>query len=194
MTEKRRPGRPRDARIDAAVARATLAEITEKGLSAATMEAIAARADVGRATLYRRWPSKEALLRFLASQVFEDYEPADTGDLRKDLLAVYEPIVEQLRDGEPIAVLMPILVAQAAHDQGIRRFVAAAAAERQAGATDALRRAERRGELRPGVDIETVVDMIAGAFSHRLLLHGEPVTAEYVRTVLDQAIAGIVKE
>jgi AcrR family transcriptional regulator len=194
MTEKRRPGRPREARVDAAVAEATLAELTEKGPVAATIEAIAARAGVGRATVYRRWPNKDALFRFLTTQHIDGPEPADTGDLRKDLLSVFEPIVEQLRDGQPIAVLMPTFVAQAAHDADVRAFVASMVAERKAGTVKALERARQRGELRPGVDLETVADMIAGAFSHRLLLHGEPVTSGYVHRVLDQAIAGIAKK
>src|SRR5579875_3397714 len=98
----RRPGRPRDARVDAAVTKATLAEIAEKGLGSVTMEGIAARAGIGKPSLYRRWPNKDALFYFLASQLHEVFEPPDTGDLRKDLLAVYEPLVHDLNSGQPI--------------------------------------------------------------------------------------------
>jgi AcrR family transcriptional regulator len=62
MTTDRKPGRPRDARVDAAVAEATRAVLAEHGFGGATVEAIAARAGVGKATIYRRWPSREALL------------------------------------------------------------------------------------------------------------------------------------
>ena len=84
---KRSRGRPRDESVDTAVVEAAVAEIAEKGLTAATMEAIAARAGVGRATLYRRWPNKSALLYFCADQLAEVIQPEDTGDLRKDLLS-----------------------------------------------------------------------------------------------------------
>ena len=68
---KRSRGRPRDESVDTAVVEAAVAEIAEKGLTAATMEAIALRAGVGRATLYRRWPNKSALLYFCADQLAE---------------------------------------------------------------------------------------------------------------------------
>ena len=61
---ERRPGRPRDARVDQQIVEATLAEVTEKGFGAASIESIASRAGVGKATIYRRWPNREALLRF----------------------------------------------------------------------------------------------------------------------------------
>jgi AcrR family transcriptional regulator len=192
MNRRLRPGRRRDAEVDAALVKAALAEITEKGLGGTTMERIADRAGVGRATLYRRCSNKVELVRYLASQLISEYEPADTGDLRKDLLSVFGPSVDQLRDGEPIAVLMPMFVAEAAHDEQIREFVTSMTAERQAHAVTALRRARRRGELRDDVHIETVVDMIAGAFSHRVLLLGEHVTMQFVRKVVDLAIDGIV--
>src|SRR5437867_135065 len=79
MDEIRRRGRPRDVRVEAAVIEATLEEIKEKGLGGATMEAIAARAGVGKTTLYRRWPNKEVLFQFVAGQVTDVFEPVDTG-------------------------------------------------------------------------------------------------------------------
>ena len=193
MSRESRAGRRRDPEVDAALVKATLAEITERGLGGATMERIADRAGVGRATLYRRCSNKLELVRFLASQLVLQYEPADTGDLRKDLLSVFEPMVELLQKGEPIAVLMPVFVAEAAHDEETRAFVASMAAEREAHAASALRRARRRGELRPGVDIDMVVDMIAGAFSHRVLLLGEQVTMAFARGIVDLAILAVAK-
>ena len=65
---------------------------------------------------------------------------------------------------------------------------------RRSGAVVALRRARRRGELRQGVNVNLTVDMIAGALSDRAYLLGKPVTSAYVRSVIDQVIAGIVTE
>ena len=173
---------------------AAVAEIAEKGLTAATMEAIALRAGVGRATLYRRWPNKSALLYFCADQLVEVIEPADTGDLRKDLLSVFETLAELSYGDGPLALLAPTFIAAAAHDQQMRTFVADNVVSRRSGAVVALRRARRRGELRQGVKINLTVDMIAGALSDRAYLLGKPVTSAYVRSVIDQAIAGIVAE
>lgn len=168
-----------------------VAEVTEKGLGAATMESIAARAGVGKTTLYRRWSNKEALFYFVASQVSDIVVPTDTGDLRKDLLSVYGPLEDQLRPGGPATALFPEVVAQAARDSRIRDVVCQLVAERRGGAAQALRRAKQRGELRDGVDVNTVLDMITGAFSYRSLLLGKPITSAYIRKVVDQAIDGI---
>jgi len=191
---KRSRGRPREESVDSAVVEAAVAEIAEKGLTAATMEAIALRAGVGRATLYRRWPNKSALLYFCADQLVEVIEPADTGDLRKDLLSVFETLAELSYGDGPLALLAPTFIAAAAHDQQMRTFVADNVVSRRSGAVVALRRARRRGELRQGVKINLTVDMIAGALSDRAYLLGKPVTSAYVRSVIDQAIAGIVAE
>jgi AcrR family transcriptional regulator len=184
-------GRPRDARVETAVVEATVAEIAEKGLAAATMEGIAARAGVARATMYRRWPSKEALLYFLADQLSDVFEPADTGDLRKDLLSVFVPLAIQAHGDGPLARLLPTFIAEAAHDEQIRQFVTGLIASRQTGAIEALRRAQRRGELRGDVDVNITVAMISGAFSVRSLWMGKRVTAAYVRKVVDHALDGI---
>jgi AcrR family transcriptional regulator len=192
MTEPRRRGRPRDTGVESSVLDAAVAEITEKGLDATTMEAIAVRAGIGKATLYRRWPNKTALLHFLADQLAEVYEASDTGDVRKDLLAVFEPLAAQGYGSGPVARLAPTFIAAAAHDEQMRAFVAEHVMARRAGAIRALRRAQERGELRDDVNIKLTVDMIAGALSERGYLLGKPVSSAYVRSIVDQAIAGIV--
>jgi AcrR family transcriptional regulator len=187
-------GRPRDRGIETAVVDASVAEIVEKGLDATTMEAIAARSGVSKATLYRRWPNKTAVLHFLADQLVDVIEPADTGDLRKDLLAVFEPLADQSYGDDPVGLLAPTFIAAAAHDRQMRAFVADHVASRRSGAIKAFRRAQTRGELRRGVDVKVTVEMISGALSDRAYLLGKPITSAYVRKVVDQAIAGVVIE
>ncbi len=187
-------GRPRDEGVHTAVVEAVVAEIAAKGLPATTMEAIAERAGIGRATLYRRWPNKTALLYYCADQLAEVTEPADTGDLRKDLLTVFEPLAELSYGEAPLGLLGPTFIAEAAHDQQMRTFLADSVVRRRSGALVALRRARQRGELRPGVNINLTVEMIAGALSDRAYLLGKPVTSAYVRSAIDQAIAGVVAE
>jgi AcrR family transcriptional regulator len=191
---RRGRGRPRDTSIENAVAEAAVAEIAEKGLDATTMEGIADRSGVSKATLYRRWPNKTAVLYFLADQLVDVIEPADTGDLRKDLLTVFEPLAQQSYGDGPVALLAPTFIAAAAHDPQMRTFVQDQVASRQAGAIKALRRAQRRRELRRGVDITLTVEMITGTLSERAYLLGKPVTSAYVRKIIDQAIVGVVIE
>lgn len=170
---------------------ATLAEIDEKGLRNATMEGIAARAEIGKATLYRRWPNKEALLYFLADQLTETYEVLDTGDLRKDLASVFEPLPKLVYRG-PVATLTPTFIAEAARDPQIRAYVSNLVDDRRKGARLALQRAKKRGELRRGVDLDMVLDMMHGALDSRFLMRGLPVTEAYVRKVLDLALEGVL--
>jgi AcrR family transcriptional regulator len=193
VSERRSRGRPRDnARVEAAVVEATLAEIDEKGLGDCTVEAIASRAGIGKATFYRRWPNKQAVLYFLASQLTSVHESIDTGDLRTDLLSVFEPVARQMDTGT-VATLMPTFIAEAARDPQMREFVAGHTEQRRKGAIRALQRARRRGELHQRVDLDAVVDMIMGAFALRALLLGQPVTAAFARKVVDLAINGILK-
>lgn len=191
MGDKRGRGRPPDARVETAVVEATLAEIDEKGLRNATMEAIATRAGIGKATLYRRWPNKEALLYFLADQLSETYEPIDTGDLRKDLQSVFEPLPKQVYRG-PVATLTPTFIAEAARDPRIRALMSDLVAERRRGTRLAFERARDRGELRRGFDLDTALDMVHGALDSCFLVRGRPVTEAYVRKVLDHALQGIL--
>ncbi len=137
---------------------------------------------------------KSALLSFSADQLAEVCEAADTGDLRKDLLTVFEPLAEQSYGDGPLAVLAPTFIAEAAHDRQMRTFLADSVVRRRSGALIALRRARQRGELRPGVNINLTGKMIAGALSDRAYLLGKPVSSAYVRSVIDQAIAGIAAE
>jgi AcrR family transcriptional regulator len=185
-------GRPPEARVEGAVVAATLAEIDEKGLRNATMEAIAARAGIGKATLYRRWPNKEELLYFLASQLSETYEPADTGDLREDLYSVFKPLPMQVYKG-PIATLTPTFIAEATRDPWIKEFVAGLVAERRRGARLALQRARKRKELRRDVDVETILDLMYGALDSKFLLRGQPITDSHVRKVIDLALSGALE-
>jgi AcrR family transcriptional regulator len=194
VSERRGRGRPRDnPRVEADVVKATLAEIEEKGLANCTVESIAARAGIGKATFYRRWPNKEAVLYFLASRLTHVVEPIDTGDLRKDLLSVIEPVRKVMYGGSN-ATVVPTFLAEAARDPRMREFVSKFTEEGRMGAIHALERAKRRGELRRDVDLDAVVDMIYGSFEGRFLNFGERVTAAYIRKVVDLALYGIVKQ
>jgi AcrR family transcriptional regulator len=188
----RRPGRPRDARVDQQIVEATLAELADKGFAGATIEAIAHRAGVGKATIYRRWPNREALLQFVALQVVDVCQAEDTGDLRKDLLSIFEPLAAEFYEGG-MGALLPDLIAEAARDPKIRTLVQGLAAERRVGAVEAFERARKRGELRRGADIDAAVDMIAGSFLYRSLFLGQHLDAGVARTAVDLALHGIFK-
>src|SRR5947209_13533833 len=168
-TVDRRPGRPRDTRVDEAIVAATTAEVAEKGFAGATIDGIAARAGVGKATIYRRWKGKDELMRFAAEQLSDPCTAVDTGNLRDDLLAIFEPVATGVTSGE-VFRLLPVMVAEAARDDDIRQLVRVMAAERRQPAVDAVARAKKRGEVSRSANANVVVDMIAGAIVYRVLV------------------------
>jgi len=183
----RRPGRPRDARADVAIVEATLAEVTERGFSAATVEGIATRAGVGKATIYRRWRGKEALLRFVASQVSDVCPVPDTGSLRDDLQTIFEPMAEAFGD-TVVGSMLPELIAEAARNDDIRDLMRSLAEERRDPALEVLQRAVDRGELPASADPATLVDLIAGAIVYRKVVLGDSVTKAGIHRIIEQAL------
>jgi AcrR family transcriptional regulator len=186
-TVDRRPGRPRDARADVAIVEATLAEVAERGFSAATVESIASRAGVGKATIYRRWRGKEELLRFVAGQVSDVCAVPDTGSVRDDLRTIFEPMGDTLSE-TVVASLLPELIAEAARSDDMRRLMRSLAQERRDPAIEVLRRAVERGELGEGLEPATVVDLICGAVVYRRLVLGEHVERADIVGIIDQAL------
>jgi AcrR family transcriptional regulator len=183
----RRPGRPRDARADVAIVEATLAEISERGFGGATIEGIAARAGVGKATIYRRWRSKEELLRFVAGQVSDVCAVPDTGNVRDDLRAIFEPMGAVLCSSA-VGSLVPELIAEAARNPDMRSLMRSFAEERRDPALEVIRGAIERRELPSSVDTDTVVDLICGAIVYRCVVLGDPVSHQDIDRMIDQAL------
>lgn len=182
-----RRGRPRDDRLDKLIVDAAIAEVGAKGWNGATIEGIAARAGVGRATIYRRWPSKADLFQYAASVITRPVEAADTGSFVEDLYAAVLPIADMLTRPE-LAGMLPSLLAEAENDASIRQTLRAFTAQSRQQAIDAVERARRRGDIERATDAEALVDMLAGALVYRRLLLGEATDAAAVRVLVRQAI------
>ncbi|MFF2494956.1 TetR/AcrR family transcriptional regulator [Agromyces sp. NPDC058064] len=169
MTERRR-GAVRSEKARVAILRATAAQLAERGWDQLTIEGIAADAGVGKPTIYRWWPSKSALI---ADALLEGALalpaplPADTGDLRTDLVDWLEPTLRLTEDPESTA-LTRYLVAAAAEDAVVgHRLDEASPATRVLA--ERLSIAKARGELAPSASIELIVDALIGAFIMRAL-------------------------
>ncbi|WP_052960132.1 TetR/AcrR family transcriptional regulator [Mycobacterium sp. EPa45] len=185
-TERRR-GRPRDERLDAVIVEATIAEVGAKGWSGATVEGIAARAGVGRGSIYRRWPRKIDLFQYAAAVVTCSAEAVDTGSLTDDLVAAVLPIADMLTRPKLVA-LLPSLLAEAANDTTIRETLRVFVARSRQRAIDAVERARRRGDIEVSTNAETLIDMLAGALFYRRLLLGEEIDAATVTGLVRQAV------
>ena len=136
----RPPGRPRDPRADAAILTAVVELLAEVGFGGLTVDAVAHRAGVGKATIYRRWDGKEQLVLDALSTEVQLMATPDTGDLATDLLQIYEPMAEPVAQ-QSATRLMPALAAEAAVNPELADRLRSFVAMRRGAARDALQRA-----------------------------------------------------
>jgi AcrR family transcriptional regulator len=188
----RRPGRPRSAEADRAILGAALQLAAEGGLSRLTMEAVAARAGVGKATVYRRWDSKEELFIDALRSVAGELDPPDTGSFRGDWIAIFGADQQAI---SPAAVrIVPRLLSESADDPPLYRAVidTMVAPRREIGRA-VTRRAMERGEIRADLDPDLVVDMVVGPLVYRALIAGGDVEslARYAGEILDTVMPGL---
>lgn len=188
--ERRRPGRPREQRADDAIVAAVLEVLTEAGFSGFTIDAVAQRAGVGKATIYRRWDGKEQLiLDALSAGRLEVIEP-DTGHLRSDLVTYYLPLAES--DAQQGAVrLMPALAAEAAINAELAERLRAFVSDRRGPVAHILRRAQGRGELAADTDIDLAIDLLTGPIMYRLYFSGGVVDPAMIERLVDHVLRAL---
>ncbi|TDE52787.1 TetR/AcrR family transcriptional regulator [Nonomuraea mesophila] len=199
MTTQRKPSSPAPRRNEAsrrAILSAAFALVQEVGYAKLSIEGIAARAGVGKQTIYRWWPSKGAVLFDAFLMLSEqpdsgDSALPDTGDLEADLKAVLRATVEELNDpryDEP----MRALNTEITHDPAL----AALYAERLDGPMrelkkDRLRSAQRAGQLAGDLDLDVAVDLIWGPLLNRWLQRTGALTPGYADSVVETALNGL---
>ncbi|MGH8993239.1 MAG: TetR/AcrR family transcriptional regulator [Acidimicrobiia bacterium] len=177
-------GRPRSRRSEEAILDATLGLLGEVGFSGLTIDGIAARAGVGKATIYRHWPGKAHLVVDAFRSRIPPMAVPDTGNLREDLLAVTGFLVHGLAQS-PLARILPALVEAAEQDPELERLFKELGAERRAVLLGVLQRAGDRGELRPGLDLELALELITGPIFARRLVIRRPLNPEYAESLVD---------
>jgi AcrR family transcriptional regulator len=187
----RRPGRPRDARANEAILDAALEVLAEVGPAGFTVDEVATRAGRGKATIYRRWRSRGALLldtghHRLGLQVTDP----DTGSVRDDLVAMLGELTRKMRD-TLAGKVMPAVMAEATINPEMREVLAAFVHDRRKPAFTVIRRGVARGELPEGTDVDLVLDLLCGIVYFRVLIADEPPDLAAVATVVDTVLAGI---
>jgi AcrR family transcriptional regulator len=189
-------GRPRSVEADRAILEAALAEYAARGLDGMSVDAVAARAGVSKATIYRRFPGKVELVVAAAFVIAEEAAPKpDTGSLRGDLTTALRNLRRLHADPVLGAACRMLVVDAMQHDDLGRMYTDFVRARRQ-GSFDAFQRAIDRGELQPDVDFEFAADAIAAPLFYRHLVLRSRVDDAYVDHVVDDFIAryGVVEE
>jgi AcrR family transcriptional regulator len=184
---ERARGRPRSERATAAILGAARELLEERGLKALSVDAIAARAGVSKATIYRWWPSKAAVVMdaFLAGTGPRMPFP-DTGSAREDLRRQLRSVIRLFNEPRTRGPFVA-LIAESQHDPELaralrERFIAS----RRAAAREVFARGQARRELRADLDVELAIDALYGALYYRLLVSGEPLRPRYADALLDQ--------
>ncbi len=184
-----RPGRRRDPLCDEAIFAATLALFAEEGYAGISIEGVAARAGVAKATIYRRYPNKAQLVVAAVHTCagMTDFLP-DTGDARADLTSMLAKLVDLLR-GE----LGPVLVAFAGErvrypklDEEFKRSVIGA---KRAHIRHLITSAIECGELPADADVEVIAEAGPALVWHHAL-NGLPLTDDLPGRIVDMVMPG----
>src|SRR3569833_1547302 len=177
-------GRPRDTAAHAAILAAAVDLTREGGYDALAMDAVAARAGVGKATVYRYWPNKEMLMAEAVEAIVRSAPAADTGSVEGDLLILMRSTMHMYRDPATPPLLSGFIAAMARSPLIAERIRNGFIGVRRATLREALERGLERGELLAETDVEVALDLLAGSMLWRSLISGETITEPYTRTLV----------
>ena len=166
---------------------ATLDVLADVGYDRLTMDAVAASARASKATLYRRWSTKPALVIDALLSQKDPVALPDTGTLRGDLLSTYCGM-GGLTDTRQIAILASVMTAIARDADFAEAFHRDFIGPKQQLTNQIFDRAKARGEISPEVDVALIAPALPGIVLHRQFLMGQAPDTDYIAQVLDQII------
>jgi AcrR family transcriptional regulator len=179
-----RAGRPRDPRLDAAVVAATLQLLAEEGYAQLTVERIAARAGVGKASLYRRWPDKVSIVLEAVSRNPERPSAPDTGSLRSDALTYLRTLVRyRTLHFDAISAISGEAFCNERFGDAFRAGMSEPII---AGMREILERAVERGELPPGTDVAILSSVPPALLLAQRLVAGQHPDDAFAERIVDQ--------
>lgn len=182
---ERHRGRPRNEDCDRAIVAAVLELLVEDGFGKLTMEGVASRAGVGKATVYRRWDTKEALVvHAVHARCVDDAEPPSTGSARGDVLEMLRQFLSRAqRHGN---VMQAFAAEQGRYPELAETFRTTFLAGKRAATREIVRRGVASGELPSDTDVELVGDVGAAILWHRLTVTGEPLDDDLPERIVAQ--------
>jgi TetR/AcrR family transcriptional regulator of autoinduction and epiphytic fitness len=178
---------PRVERSRRVILEAVLDELGKVGYGALTIEGVAARAGVGKSTIYRHWPGKLELVEDAFRTLKASVVVPEGGTLRERVIAILQQVAGLLREST-YSACMPALIDAAERDPRVRAFHTRFSAERRAVLVGILRAAIESGELPPTADPELLADALVGPILVRRLMLTEPVGPEIAAALVDQIL------
>jgi AcrR family transcriptional regulator len=177
-------------RSEDAILRATLELVAEHGVSGLSVDAVAAKAGVGKQTIYRHWGSRARLIHAAISCMADPHDVPDTGSLRGDLRVLLGQLVTFLGRSDAGRVL-PSLIDAAERDPELAELRQQHITQRRATFEHVLRAAIARRELAPDTELDLMIDVLVGTFFYRRLVARRAVSAADIEPVIDLALRAV---
>ncbi|MCH0542362.1 TetR/AcrR family transcriptional regulator [Streptomyces sp. MUM 203J] len=192
MTARTTPrGRPRDERSHAAILAATAELVAETGYAATSLGAVAARARVGKDTIYRRWSGKAELVYEAVFTTTDTAPVPDTGSLEGDLTVLVQQLIDEF-DAPGAAAALPGLLADFAASPELRATIRTAfLAPAKQRLADVFERAGARGETEASIETDLVLDALVGTILFRLGILGEAAGPRLAGNIAGIAAKGV---
>lgn len=188
---KRPPGRPRSEAARQAILRSTLSILSKSGFSNFTIEEVAERAGVGKATVYRWWPNKGALIAdAFASSTRRRLRFPDTGSVYTDMSQQMRQLIKIFRSRRG-RIVSAILAAGQSDPDLIEAFRERFLWPRRREAYATLRRGIQRGELRKDLDPDLLLDSLYGPIYMRFLIQHDRLTPDFVDRLCALVLSGV---
>ena len=187
-------GRPRDPQVDAAILAAARDLLGEVGYDRLSIEGLAERAGVAKTTIYRRWSTKAEVIAAALEDLRPPFDFPDTGSLASDLDAFLDQATDAADAAVPMQLqMMSALMASIARDDGMfDAYWDNYVSPRRVAFAKMFERAQQRGELRDDLDVERLVDLVAGALLYQMIRPSSQPLSDRVRQALALIWPGIV--
>lgn len=188
---RRGRGRPRNPETDTRITEAAAELMLERGFDKMTVDDVAARAGVGKATVYRRWPSKEDLAVAAMQEIYSAEIPdPDTGSIRSDLVESFRNVLGFVNSAAGQAYLR-MSIAESVRDPRIAALYRASTERAEDQACRMYERAIERGEVRADIDLLATVQWLGGLLAVRAITNRPMPTVDDVEMLVDFTLNGI---
>lgn len=189
-----RPGRPRSEQAERAIIEATLDLLAEVGIAGMSIEQVAARAGVGKATIYRRWPNKDALIVDAAATLKRPVPALPGESLREDLLVLAEGMRTRDLSSREGQISLCLYGEGTRYPDLVKRYFEVVIEPRREVVRDVLRQGIARGELRDEIDLEVMLVVVTSPIIHHamsLKQRGEEMSREFAESLIDAILDGL---
>jgi AcrR family transcriptional regulator len=191
---RRGRGRPRDPKTDERIITAAAELLRERGFERMTVDDVAAEAGVGKATVYRRWPSKDDLAVAAMQRLYTVEVPdVDTGSLRGDLTESFRSVLVFVGSPQGEAYLK-MSIAESVRDERIAALYRMATERAEQSAKKMYLRAVERGEIRDDIDLDYPVQWLGGLLAVRAITNRPFPTLADLPQLVDMTLRGITRE